>query len=90
MKQLHLIISGRVHGVFFRAFVKEKAEELGLSGWVRNAPDGIVEVVAQGDPHALHALVQACHCGPDAARVDDVKAEYSTAREKMDGFRIRY
>ncbi len=89
MEQVHLIISGRVQGVFFRTFVKEKAQSLGLHGWVRNNKDGTVEVLAQGDLHALHALTQACHRGPDGARVDDVKAEFGKAREKIDGFEIK-
>ncbi len=90
MNQVNLIISGRVQGVFFRAFVKKKAEQLGLSGWVRNNPDGTVEVIANGNLRKLHALVQACQKGPEGAHVDDVKAEYGKAKETFDGFEMMH
>lgn len=88
MKQIHLTITGRVQGVFFRAFVKDTAESLDLTGWVKNDSDGSVEAVAQGDDEALKKLVIACHKGPEAANVDSVKAEDRDATEKFDGFEI--
>lgn len=73
MQAVHLLIKGRVQGVFFRKFTHLKARELGLSGWVRNLPDGRVELVAEGDPECLQRFIHWCHKGPDAARVDEVE-----------------
>lgn len=88
MKQIHLVITGSVHGVFFRAFVKDTAESLNITGWVKNNSDGSVEAVAQGDDAALKKLAAACHKGPEAANVDSVKTEEQEAKEKFDGFEI--
>ncbi len=52
-KQVHILVSGRVQGVFFRSRSKEKAEELGVTGWVRNTPDGRVEIIAQAEQETL-------------------------------------
>ncbi len=70
----HLFISGHVQGVFFRASLESTARTLHLDGWVRNRRDGRVEAVVQGPPAAVDALVQWCHQGPPAARVDAVTA----------------
>jgi acylphosphatase len=73
MKTLHVEIHGRVQGVGFRWFVRETARELNLRGWVRNRPDGAVEVVAAGDPLSIRKLRIALDKGPDGARVEKVK-----------------
>lgn len=65
-------VTGKVQGVFFRASTKDKADELGLNGWVKNMPDGSVEVHAEGDEHALLELEKWLHVGPLAARVEHV------------------
>jgi acylphosphatase len=70
----HLFISGRVQGVGFRASLESTARGLQLAGWVRNCHDGRVEALVQGPPPAVDALVQWCHRGPPAARVDAVAA----------------
>ena len=62
-KRAHLIIYGKVQGVFFRASTKDKAIELGLKGFVRNQPDGTVEVIAEGSEKQLQELVAWCHEG---------------------------
>ena len=69
----HAIVRGRVQGVGFRVFVYEEASRLGLRGWVRNRPDGSVEVVATGDPALLERLMDRLRRGPPAARVDNVE-----------------
>jgi len=74
---VHLLISGRVQGVWYRASTRNKAQELGLSGWVRNLPDGRVEAEAHGPRDALEQLVAWCHDGPPAAVVRDVQARWS-------------
>lgn len=69
---MHYKVSGRVQGVFFRASTCRRAVELGLNGWVRNMPDGTVEVLACGDETAFEALRQWLHEGPPMARVSAV------------------
>ena len=66
-------VSGRVQGVFFRASTRQKAIELGCAGYARNLPDGRVEVLALGEPHALDQLIQWLWKGPPAAQVSNVE-----------------
>ena len=73
METIHLEVGGRVQGVGFRWFVAAKGRELGLRGWVKNRPDGNVEVAAGGDPHSLKLLEAAVARGPDGAEVRHVK-----------------
>lgn len=68
-------ITGRVQGVWYRGSTQERASSLGLSGWVRNRPDGSVELEAQGSEAAVQALLEWCHQGPPAARVRAVDSE---------------
>lgn len=75
MRRVHLIIRGKVQGVFFRESTKTRALELGLEGWVRNLPDGTVEAVAQGDDARILDFLAFCHRGPPAARVSDVSVQ---------------
>jgi acylphosphatase len=73
-------IYGTVQGVFFRQSTKEKAEELGLSGFVRNEPDGSVYLEAEGDPQRLGQLREWCQVGPKRAQVTRVEAETGPAK----------
>jgi len=70
-----LVISGRVQGVFFRESMRERAEQLKVTGWVRNCVDGTVEAVTQGDAFAVGRLIEWAQRGPDAARVEKVEIE---------------
>jgi acylphosphatase len=70
-----LRIHGRVQGVYYRGWMVELAERLGLDGWVRNRIDGTVEALAVGSTDAVETLIAACHDGPPAARVDLVEVE---------------
>jgi len=70
-----LRIHGRVQGVYYRGWMVELAERLGLDGWVRNRIDGTVEALAIGSTEAVETLIAACHDGPPAARVDLVEVE---------------
>jgi len=88
-KSLHCIVSGKVQGVYFRAFVQEQAESLLLRGWVRNLKDGDVEVLAQGAPEAQKTLVQRLMQGPPLARVARVEAEHIDYDKTYQGFEIR-
>lgn len=87
MKTLHLIIHGRVQGVFYRDSMHREAQRLGVSGWVRNLNDGTVEAIAQGSIEAVDALVQWAHRGPEHARVERVDLEAAEGRHT--GFVIR-
>ena len=80
-----IVVTGRVQGVFYRAFAKDAADALGVRGWVRNREDGAVELVAEGD---VDALVEKLRVGPSAGRVDGVRRE-SVAESPRDGFEIR-
>jgi acylphosphatase len=83
-----VVVSGRVQGVFFRDTTLRRAEALGVSGWVRNQADGSVEVVAEGPPAAVEALLDYCREGPPRAMVErvDVRDE---APEGVRGFEVR-
>jgi acylphosphatase len=70
-----LRISGRVQGVFFRESMRQRAEQLNVTGWVRNCMDGTVEAVAQGDAFEVGRLIEWAQRGPDAAKVESVEIE---------------
>ena len=71
----HVRVSGLVQGVFFRAWTREQAEELGVTGWVRNCRDGSVEAQIEGNAEAVDQLVELLRQGPPSARVDNLQAE---------------
>jgi acylphosphatase len=83
-----LVVHGHVQGVFFRETARRRALAAGLSGWIRNVPDGTVEAVFEGEPAAVERLVDFCREGPRGARVEwvDVAAEEP---ERLDGFDVR-
>jgi acylphosphatase len=83
-KRIAIRVHGKVQGVFFRASTQEKAEELGLTGFVQNEKDGTVYLEAEGSPDALNKLEQWVHKGPDKARVEKVEVE-----EKKDLLRFK-
>jgi acylphosphatase len=86
---LHLIIHGDVQGVFFRAGTQSEARKLGVSGWVKNNPDGSVEVMAEGDPQKLQALLVWCKKGPGGAAVERVEETWGVAAGELQGFEVR-
>jgi acylphosphatase len=87
MQTVHLVIKGKVQGVFFRASTKDKAKELGIKGWVKNMPDGNVEVLAAGNKDQLENFIEWCRRGPTQAIVSDVVV--SNAEESfLNEFRI--
>jgi len=88
MKQVHLVIRGRVQGVFFRASTQREAKRLGLSGWVKNRSDGAVEVLAEGEEESLRQLSMWAERGPSAARVDDVQVRWRAYTGEFPDFRI--
>ena len=82
---LHLRIHGRVQGVFFRASTRARAERLSLTGWVRNCPDGTVELHAEGPRDSLIALREWCRRGPEGAQVTEINETWTEACHALDG-----
>jgi len=72
-RRLKILVAGRVQGVGFRAFTEKEARRLGINGFVKNLPDGRVEIIAEADAEKLQALLALCHQGPLFARVDAVE-----------------
>jgi acylphosphatase len=85
----HVLISGQVQGVFFRHETRRRAGEKGLSGWVRNLPDGRVEAVFEGSEEAVEDMVRWCHRGPGGAEVGGVEVRREDP-EGMHGFDVRF
>jgi acylphosphatase len=85
----HVSVTGRVQGVFFRAWMRDRANELGVTGWVRNCPDGRVDSHVEGDERAVEQLIEQLHRGPPSARVDDVHV-WDVELFDFDDFEVRH
>lgn len=88
MKRLHLKIYGDVQGVSFRYFTKKNAQSLGITGFVRNLPDGTVEVVAEGDRETLEEILDRCEEGPTFAHVQRIDSDWEETTGEFKDFRI--
>jgi len=86
----HVYVYGMVQGVFFRYNTKRMADLLGVSGWVKNLPDGRVEAYFEGEEDAVRRMVEWCHVGPPLARVERVEVEWGEYTGRYRGFTIRY
>ena len=86
---VHLRISGRVQGVYYRASMLQRAQHLGLSGWVMNRPDGSVEAVAEGWQAQIEELIAWCRQGPQGARITEVAVQWQKPENSFVGFAIR-
>ena len=86
----HVFVSGKVQGVFFRARTMERAVRSGLTGWVRNLPDGRVEAVFEGEEEAVKALVEFCRRGPKGAVVTGVDLTWEPFTGEFVDFRMRH
>lgn len=86
----HVYFSGKVQGVFFRSNTQQKAQELGVSGWVRNLQDGRVEAVFEGDEEKIEKIMQWCRKGPEYAAVKDMEVTDEQYKGEFNGFSIRY
>ena len=80
-RQVRLKISGDVQGVLFRIGAREKAQSLGISGWVKNNPDGTVSIHAAGAPGNLQTFIDWCKTGPESATVEKVETEYTDSQD---------
>jgi acylphosphatase len=88
-RRVYIRVSGRVHGVGFRYAALIEARRLGLAGWVRNVPDGTVELVAEGLPSAVQSLIAWCEHGPPSARVAGTVVREEPNAAPLVGFEIR-
>ena len=89
-KAVHLLISGKVQGVFYRYTAQKMATRLNLRGWIKNLPNGKVEAVAVGAPSAVDTFIAWCQEGPPGAVVTDVDIEPLDAVPEIDGFSVVY
>ena len=87
---VHVLISGRVQGVWFRASTKQKAEKLRLKGWVRNTDDGYVEAFFQGDEKQVNEMINWCHQGPPLAKVEKVDVTKKQSVDMFKDFSIKH
>jgi len=90
MKRVHIIISGYVQGVCFRYFTKIKARKLGVKGFVRNVPNGDVEVIAEGNEKEINELINFCRKGPLLSCVANLKFEYEKFKGEFDDFTVKF
>lgn len=89
LERARVYVSGQVQGVFFREATRERAEKLGLAGWVRNLHDGRVEALFEGPSQGVREMVGWCKEGPSHAEVEDVDAEFEAAEGDLTGFEVR-
>jgi len=90
MTEMYCVVTGKVQQVAYRAYVQEAAMELSLNGWIRNLPDGTVEVLAQGYPDVLKDFVEHLHEGSLMAKVESVAIDWRTSKVVYDDFSIIY
>ena len=88
--EAHVIVSGRVQGVWFRGNTQRAAAAAGVRGWVRNLPDRRVEAVLQGERSAVESVIESMRTGPPGSAVIDCVVSWRTAGERHHGFDIRY
>jgi acylphosphatase len=86
----HVLVSGDVQGVFFRATTRDMASRFGVNGWVRNTSDGKLEAVFEGDKGSVREMVEFCSRGPTGAHVDDIDVKWEEYKGEFSGFSIRY
>ncbi len=89
LERAHVRVSGQVQGVFFRDSTRQRAEELGLTGWVKNLPDGRVEAVFEGPSEKVREMVRWCEEGPRHASVENVETGFESASGDLEGFEVR-
>jgi len=90
LTRAHVFVSGRVQGVFFRYETRSKALELGLTGWVRNLPDGKVEALIEGEKEAVEKLIEFCRTGPPGAKVTHIDVKWEKPTGEYDDFTVKY
>lgn len=89
MRRIHVLVSGRVQGIFFRAFAKNEADKLGLKGFARNLADGRVEIIAEGDEGALKEFIETLKARHPLAKVEDIEIKWGDAKKEFEDFETR-
>jgi acylphosphatase len=89
MKRCRVLVTGMVQGVFFRAFTQKIAQKLGLTGFVRNMPDGRVEAIVEGEEETLKAMLIVLKKGSPNSHVDKIDVEWEAATNEFERFEIR-
>ena len=89
-KQIHIFVTGRVQGVFFRQSTKVMAIKNNAKGWIRNLDDGRVEIVAQGETQDIDNLAHWCKTGPANSRVDEFELSEENITDEIETFEVRY
>jgi len=89
VEQIHAFVYGLVQGVYYRATLLQRAQEMGVKGWIRNRADGTVETLAQGSRPTLQRFIQALHQGSPASQVSHVEVEWQAPSEAFSTFLIR-
>ena len=86
----HVMISGRVQGVFFRAYTQRAAQERGISGWVMNTRDGRVEAVLEGEKEKVEDMIRWCHQGSPHSRITEVSVDWEEYSGEFRDFSVKY
>lgn len=89
MKSIHAVVHGKVQGVWFRAWTRDTAKEMGVTGWVRNKSTGEVETVASGNDEVIDTFLQRLYDGPPLARVTRIDVSRYNNEEEFDTFDVR-
>jgi len=88
--RVHVFVSGRVQGVFFRSETQHEAKRRNVSGWVQNLPDGRVEATFEGEKDDVERLIEFCGKGPSGARVTRIEVRWERYTGEFKGFRVLY
>jgi acylphosphatase len=88
-ERAHVYVAGQVQGVFFRDSTREKAEQLGLTGWVKNLPDGRVEALFEGPSERIREMIRWCEQGPPHAEVENVDTQFEVSEGDLTSFEVR-
>ena len=86
----HILITGRVQGVYFRSSARAEAERNGLLGWVKNTKVGSVEIVAEGEKEDIEGLIAWCRVGSPSSKVAEVKVNWEEYTSEFHGFKVEY
>lgn len=89
-ERAHLLITGRVQGVYFRSYARSEAENLNLKGWVRNSVGGSVEIIVEGNKADIKKFIDWCHEGSPPSKVTRVQVEWQEYQGEFDRFSISY
>lgn len=89
MKTARILVTGKVQGVFYRVSAKKAADDLGITGWVKNLKDNQVELLAEGDYSKLLTLIEWCKQGPPSAYVTSIEVEWAAVSSHFSDFQIR-